>query len=97
MAVTKIKLHTSPCVCVRHFNIARIAWRNLKPAADNNGGGIALISNVAFDYTSVGGHVDVAVVMLPFAAARLSARCASSAPPQQNIARTIRGAHHHVS
>jgi hypothetical protein len=55
VAVTKIKLQTSPWVCVRHFNIARIAWRNLKPAADNNGGGIALISNVAFDYVTLPG------------------------------------------
>ena len=95
VAVTKIKLQTSPWVCVRHFNTTLPPKKRGRYTAATACSSAA--TNTARCLPRITAHaarVKLNRLFVLFAAARVSARCASSAPPQQNITRTIPGAHH---
>ena len=51
-------------MCVRHFNIAGVAWSNLKPSININRRIAILNDSLSIDVVNVGAGIHIAVVQL---------------------------------
>ena len=51
-------------MCIRHFNIAGVAWSNFKPGINTNGRIAIINDSLSIDVANVGAGVDEALVAL---------------------------------